>query len=92
MRMRVISQNGAMDVPYELTAFHVCNGLIRMNMAGDVGRGTEMAVYGNQEKALDVMKSLRALHNEIKLMEIRGDGGAFIENTFRFPADDEVRT
>lgn len=37
--MRVISQNGAIDVPYEMTAFHLAGGMIRMNMVGDTGKG-----------------------------------------------------
>lgn len=76
--MRVISQNGAIDVPYELTAFHSCNGRICMNMAGDTGRGTEMAVYGSQEKAMAIM---RMLH----------EASYYTEHCiFQFPADDGV--
>ena len=41
--MRVISQNGAIDVPYEMTAFHLAGGMIRMNMVGDTGKRTLMA-------------------------------------------------
>lgn len=37
--MRVISQNGAIDVPYEMTAFHLAGGMIHMNMVGDTGKG-----------------------------------------------------
>lgn len=97
MRVRVISQNGAIDVPYEFTAFHSCNGRIRMNMAGDTGRGTEMAVYSTQEKALAVMQTL---HKEYvgcnTVPSIKGSNGpisvtAYVRNAvFRFPADDEV--
>lgn len=36
--MRVISQDGLIDVPYRLTAFHICGGNILMNMAGDTGK------------------------------------------------------
>ena len=82
--MRVISQNGEIDVPYELTAFHSCNGKIRMNMAGDTGRGTEMAVYESQEKALKTMEYLRDAYSDF----IADDYGAAI---FKFPPDYEVR-
>lgn len=90
--MRVISQNGLIDVPYEMTAFHIARQDIRMNMVGDTGKGTVMAQYSSQEKALGAMKSLRKFHEKIKLMEIRHDAGDFIGNTFQFPEDDEVET
>ena len=66
--MRVVSQNGDIDVPYEITAFHICHGRIRMNMAGDTGRGTEMAVYESQEKALKW--NTCAMHIRISLQMI----------------------
>lgn len=97
--MRVVSQNGAIDVPYELAPFHSCNGRIRMNMAGDTGRGTEMAVYGSQKKALVVMQMLYKAYMECNaiynayLKEIGNIvSAACIENCiFQFPADDEVK-
>lgn len=98
--MRVISQNGAIDVPYEITAFHSCNGRIRMNMAGETGRGTEMAVYSTQEKANKAMKMLRQTYtkcNSIYSNYIEGTGtvvsAACVENRiFQFPADNEVES
>lgn len=88
--MRVISQNGAIDVPYNLTAFHSCNGRIRMYMVGDTGMGTEMAVYSSQEKALRVLENMRSLDYQIKFSEIIGDVREFGSNEYRFPLDDEV--
>lgn len=82
--MRVVSQNGDIDVPYEITAFHICHGRIRMNMAGDTGRGTEMAVYESQEKALKTMEYLRDAYSDF----IADDCSAAI---FKFPPDYEVR-
>ena len=57
--MRVISQNCLIDVPYRLTAFHICGGNIIMNMAGDTGKGTFMARYESDEKAIKAMEMLR---------------------------------
>lgn len=96
--MRVISQNGAIDVPYEFTAFHSYNGRIRMNMAGDTGRGTEIAVYSTQEKANKAMNMLHQAYMECNAIysnyiEETGNvvSAACIENCiFPFPADDEV--
>lgn len=59
--MRVISQNGAIDVPYEMAAFHLAGGMIRMNMVGDTGKGTLMAQYETPEKA---EKAMKMLHKE----------------------------
>ena len=83
--MRVVSQNGDIDVPYEITAFHTCNGRIRMNMAGDTGRGTEMAVYESQDKALKAMEYMRDAYSDF----IADDCDSYA--IFKFPADYEVR-
>lgn len=57
--MRVISQNGMIDVPYEMTAFHTAGGTIRMNMVGDTGKGTIIAQYSTHEKALKSLEQMR---------------------------------
>lgn len=95
--MRVISQDSAIDVPYELTAFHACNGCIRMSMAGDTGRGVEMAVYSTQKRAVKIMQMLREEYVGCNTIpSIKGSNGpisvaAYVKNAvFRFPADDEV--
>lgn len=82
--MRVVSQNGDIDVTYEITVFYTYHGRVRMNMAGDTGRGTEMAVYESQEKALKTMEYLRDAYSDF----IADDYGAAI---FKFPPDYEVR-
>lgn len=61
--MRVVSQNGLIDVPYDLTAFHVCGSCILMNMAGDTGKGTIMAEYINDEYALRAMEMMREAYS-----------------------------
>ena len=63
--MRVISQNGAIDVPYEMTAFHLAGGMIRMNMVGDTGKGTLMAQYETPEKAEKAMEMLHKAYTGI---------------------------
>lgn len=60
--MRVISQNGAIDIPYETTAFHECGGKILMNMCGDAGRGTLMANYSTSDKAQKAMDMLHQVY------------------------------
>lgn len=76
--MRVISQNGMIDVPYEMTAFHMAGGTIRMNMVGDTGKGTIIAQYSTQEKALKSLEQMRDVLYHTP------------ERVFRFPQDDEI--
>lgn len=88
--MRVISQDGMIDVPYEMTAFHICNGYIHMNMAGDTGRGTAMACYSTREKALYAMKILRKNFDTLMEERTRSEILPSVFSYFQFPADDEV--
>lgn len=88
--MRVISQDGLIDVPYSITAFHICGGNIIMNMAGDTGKGTVMARYESDEKAIKAMGMLigtyvkRSIDDSVSI-------SAYVRNTvFQFPEDDEV--
>lgn len=83
--MRIISQDGRIDVPYEMTALHECHGSIRMNMAGDTGRGTEMAVYSTEEKAQAVMEELRKKYEDYQTY----NGIYDYPKVFRFPPDEE---
>lgn len=57
--MRIISQDGMIDVPYEMVALHECDGKIRMNMAGDTGKGTVLAEYSTEARARKAMEMLR---------------------------------
>ena len=66
--MRVISQNGMIDVPYEMTAFHMAGGTIRMNMVGDTGKGTIIAQYSTQEKAEKAMQMLHEAYTGAPLI------------------------
>ena len=71
--MRVISQNGMIDVPYEMTAFHMAGGTIRMNMVGDTGKGTIIAQYSTQDKAEKAMQKLRECYLGIHVVEKLND-------------------
>ena len=76
--MRIISQDGLIDVPYEMTALHFYDGLIKMNMVGDTGKGTIIAQYSTQEKA---EKAMQMLHNCYQWTS---------NKIFSFPQEDEV--
>lgn len=95
--MRVISQDGLIDVPFRLTAFHICGGNILMNMAGDTGKGTVMARYESNEKAVKAMDMLREAYVDCNTCpKMRSTDGsvsisAYVRNAvFQFPEDGDV--
>lgn len=57
--MRLVSQNGGFDVPYEITSLSRTGNIIRayVPMVGE--KGTIMAVYSTEEKAEKAMEMLR---------------------------------
>lgn len=81
--MRVISQNGAIDVPYEMTAFHLVGGMIHMNMVGDTGKGTLMAQYDSSEKAQKAIVMLHKAYTEIMPSIVIGNDFSFDEESMK---------
>lgn len=57
--MRIVSQNGLISVPFEMTAIHATGTFVRMNMIGDTGKGTVIAEYNTPKKA---EKAIQLLH------------------------------
>lgn len=60
--MRVISQNGLISVPFEMTAIHANGTFIRMNMVGDTGEGTIIAEYNTPKKTEQAMQFLHEVY------------------------------
>ena len=60
--MRVISQNGTIDVPYEMSAIRNEDNLIILCMVGETGKGSVVARYSTSEKAEKVMEMLRTAY------------------------------
>ena len=60
--MRIISQEGKIDVPYEMTAIHLLEGSVLMNMVGDTGKGSVIARYSTCKKAQKAMQMLRTAY------------------------------
>ena len=69
--MRVISQDGTMDVPYEISSFSMAVGkyenvehavIFCYNYSTQMG--TKMAEYGSKEKAKKAMEMLRERHTD----------------------------
>ena len=95
--MRVISQDGAIDIPYEKFVFGIVDGEIRIARDLVFTRDEEhiriIAKYSSQKKALKVMELLREAY--LKFAHATNDDSfyTFFDNpkVFLFPADDEVK-
>lgn len=97
--MRLISQNGAIDVPYEMSAIRNDDKLIILCMAGETGKGSVIATYSTSEKAQKAMEMLRDAY--LSRMELDGGydmvHGCYIQpnywvlpKVFQFPQDEDV--
>ena len=97
--MRLISQNGMIDVPYEMSAIRNDDGLIILCMAGETGKGSVIARYSTSEKAEKAMEMLRTAY--LTRMELDGGydmvHGCYIQpnywvlpKVFQFPQDEDV--
>lgn len=75
--MRVISQNGMIDVPYEMAVIHCIETIIWMNVAGDTGKGTLMAEYSTPEKTQKAMELLRRQYIGIMPSLVIDNGNSF---------------
>lgn len=96
--MRVISQDGTIDVPYENFVFGITLDNYISAVINTAVRPTEvvngiMAKYSSREKALKVMELLREVY--LKFAHATNDDSfyTFFDNpkVFQFPADDEVK-
>jgi hypothetical protein len=103
--MRIISQDGTLDFPYELSTIRVYNEIISMGMCKDDSCRSIIARYSTEEKAIKAMEMLRE-HNEgvifLKTIINTEKGTTFVsslsktdfnkltQNYFQFPQDDEI--
>ena len=97
--MRLISQNGEIDVPYEMSAIRNDDGLIILYMAGETGKGSVIARYSTSEKA---EKAMEMLHKEYCEHYFAKGGAMATANfyvqpfgfippkIFQFPQDEDV--
>lgn len=60
--MRLISQDGLIDVPYEMSAIRNEDKIIVLNMVGETGKGSVIATYSTSEKAEKAMEMLRTAY------------------------------
>ena len=96
--MRVISQDGYTDIPYEDFVFSATDDW-KIKVAKDIvyttgqGKLRVIAEYSSREKVLKVMELLREAY--LKFAHATNDDSfyTFFDNpkVFQFPADDEVK-
>ena len=79
--MRLISQNGMIDVPYEMSAIRNEDKIIVLNMVGETGKGSVIARYSTSEKAEKAMEMLRKEYCEHYFAK----GGAMATANFYVP-------
>ena len=60
--MRLISQNGMIDVPYEMSSIRNEDNVIILNMVGEEVKGSVIATYNTSEKAEKAMEMLRTAY------------------------------
>ena len=98
--MRIISQDGCYDMPYEEVALkrNGCN-ICALNQYLSSGFVIELAKYSTKEKAIKAMEMCRNEYG--KYYSVSGGSNAFTGVTiqpgvfmypkvFQFPADDEI--
>ena len=103
--MRVISQDGTIDVPYEISSLSIAVGkyenveheaIFCYNYSTTIG--TKMAEYGSKEKAKKAMEELRyayMCHTIVKMGHTPPDGideklTMGLIGVFQFPAEEEL--
>lgn len=96
--MRIISQSGMVDLPYELLGVNIWDRKDPKKDAFCVyahsnslnAKAVIMAEYSSQEKARKSLEMLRNVYYESELSKISNDGTSFLTTHFQFPADDEI--
>lgn len=94
--MRIISQNGRVDLPYEQIAIAIDYDykmtIIAYAVNSDDDTIWKLAEYSTEEKAVNAMKKLRAEYE--KFQETKSINGSYFAldypKVFRFPWDSEV--
>ena len=104
--MRVISQSGTFDAPYEMSIiWSEDNGDILLQPIGETGANETMAKYSTAEKAKKAMKMLRLAYENNEFYHHTANSEHFVEITnalseeqfkkstseyFQFPSEEEL--
>ena len=90
--MRIISQNGAIDVPYEMSAIRNDDKLIILCMVVETGKGSVIATYSTSEKAQKAMEMLREKYKDYARATNKSNFFTMFDypKVFQFPQDEDV--
>lgn len=69
--MRIISQNGAIDIPYEMSAIRNEDNVVVLNMVGETGKGSVIARYSTSEKAEKAMEMLHRAYIGMPIIAVK---------------------
>lgn len=93
--MRIISQDGKFDMPYEIMAVSISNRdakkIIAWSVSVEADISIEMAEYSTEEKAL---KAMDMMHTEYQYAEECRIMGTYVSKpvcAFQFPQEDEIK-
>ena len=104
--MRIISQDGTIDVPYNFFSVSIASGKYKDVEYGCIYCHNISALHGTKEKALKAMEMLRDHHEKVAFLKTvinTEKGTQFVrslsetnfdkmtQNYFQFPKDDEVQ-
>ena len=96
--MRLISQDGTIDVPYDYFSLTIATGkyedveyacIYCYNLSSP--KGTKLAEYSSKEKAEKAMEMLHITYKGNKVEEVYQEGTNYYHPTFQFPADEDVK-
>ena len=93
--MRVISQDGTIDVPYELTSIQLVSKVTIVAQGSYFGSSSDdnfvtVAEYSTEEKAQKAMEMLHNDYYDHVAEKTYHEGAYYIHPYFRFPKDEDV--
>ena len=95
--MRIISQDGTIDVPYDYFSLTIATGkyedvevasIYCHNLSSPTG--TKLAEYSSKEKAQKAMEMLHNDYYDHVAEKTYHEGAYYIHPCFRFPQDEDV--
>lgn len=86
--MRIISQDGMIDFPYEYTIVYI--DYLNEKLIYAKGMSFIIAKYSTKAKAKKAMEMLRTAYQYAEECKYIGVGSSQPEFCFRFPADEEL--
>lgn len=93
--MRIISQNGKIDFPYESFSLSITKDNCIVATRDTIASISEISVsviaqYSTEEKAKKAMNMLHEKYMEVTIYPFSNKSSTIPPKVFRFPADDEI--